>query len=174
MADRDMECFTSPSLTPVMVNAILADIAAIVPQFSAIVSSYRLLVGAAEEISRTPGTTPDTRQRAIARFDRTGDIIDMLIDLLCCKVAFSTQLLEATCAPVDLLRALLCASLHRCYPTETTTPTPPPSTPTQVVHNELVRQLLHQLTQEKENAAQATNRPAQSCGGSGQAPISSL
>lgn len=170
MPDDRAECFTVPTLTPVMVNAILADIAAIVPQFSSLVSSYRLLVGAAEEITRTPGTTPDIRRRAITRFDRTGDIIDMLIDLLCCKVAFSSRLLETTCAPVDLLRALLCASLQR-GDTTTDATTPPPPPPTQAVHQELVRQLLRQLGQYRADGDDAA-ADAQSGGGTGHAPKS--
>lgn len=89
-----------------IIDTILADVNAIVPNFSALVNSYRLLVGSAEEIHRIPGVTNDVYARAIERFDRSGVLIDILIDLLCCKITFSSEFLALTCAPVDLFRLL--------------------------------------------------------------------
>ncbi len=89
-----------------IIETILADVNAIMPNFAALVNAHRLLVGSAEEIHRIPGVTPDAVARAIERFDRSGVIIDILIDLLCCKIAFSSELLAVTCAPVDLFRLL--------------------------------------------------------------------
>jgi len=89
-----------------IIDTMLADVNAVVPNFATLVSSYRLLVGAAEEIHRIPGASPDVFARSIERFDRTGVLIDILIDLLCCKVAFSSDLLAVTGAPVDLFRLL--------------------------------------------------------------------
>lgn len=89
-----------------IIETILADVNAIVPNFSSLVNSYRLLVGSAEEIHRIAGASPDVLARAITRFDRTGELIDILIDLLCCKIAFSSELLALTCGPVDLFRLL--------------------------------------------------------------------
>lgn len=89
-----------------IIDTILADVNAIIPNFSALVNSYRLLVGAAEEIHRIPGAAPDVLARGIERFDRAGMIIDILIDLLCCKIAFSSDFLAVTGGPVDIFRFL--------------------------------------------------------------------
>ena len=89
-----------------IINTILGDITGVIPNFSSLVSSYRLLVGAAEEIRRTPGLPFEVFERAVIRFDRAGTLIDILLELLCCKVAFSSQFLAVTCAPVDIIRLL--------------------------------------------------------------------
>ncbi|MDR3560999.1 MAG: hypothetical protein P4N59_06115 [Negativicutes bacterium] len=97
---------TATVISQTILETVLADVNAVVPNFSSLVSSYRLLVGAAEEIHRIPGTSPDVLARAIERFDRTGVLIDILVDLLCCKISFSSDFLAVTCAPVDLFRLL--------------------------------------------------------------------
>lgn len=89
-----------------IIGTILSDIIGVIPNFSSLVSSYRLLVGAAEEIHRTPGLPFEIFERAVIRFDRAGTLIDILLELLCCKIAFSSQFLEVTCAPVDIFRLL--------------------------------------------------------------------
>ncbi|WP_425059511.1 hypothetical protein SCACP_01030 [Sporomusa carbonis] len=89
-----------------IINTLLADVNAVIPNFTSLVSSYRLLVGSAEEIQRTPGVPFEIFERAVIRFDRAGTLIDILLELLCCKIAFSSELLSITCAPVDLLRLL--------------------------------------------------------------------
>jgi hypothetical protein len=96
-----------------IINTILGDITGVIPNFSSLVSSYRLLVGAAEEIRRTPGMPFEIFERAVVRFDRAGTLIDILLELLCCKIAFSSQFLAVTCAPVDIIRLLAnCNSLN--------------------------------------------------------------
>jgi hypothetical protein len=90
-----------------LINLILADVNAILPNFNGLVSSYRLLVGSAEEIHRTPEVCHDVFERAVRRYDNTGMLIDVLLELLCCKIVFSSELLQATCGPVDLVRYLL-------------------------------------------------------------------
>jgi len=97
---------TATVISQTILDTILADVNAVVPNFSSLVSSYRLLVGAAEEIHRIPGVSPDVLARAIERFDRTGVLLDILVDLLCCKISFSSDFLAVTCAPVDLFRLL--------------------------------------------------------------------
>ncbi|MDF2874323.1 MAG: hypothetical protein K0R22_1006 [Sporomusa sp.] len=87
-----------------IINTLLADISAVIPNYSSLVASYRLLVGAAEEIQRTPGVPFEIYERAVIRYDRTGTLIDMLNELLCCKIAFSTELLSITCAPIDIVK----------------------------------------------------------------------
>jgi hypothetical protein len=89
-----------------IINTILSDVNAVVPNFQALVASYRLLVGAAEEIHRIPNVPPDVYQRSIDRFDRTGTLIDIVNELLFCKICFSSEFLSVTCAPVDLFRLL--------------------------------------------------------------------
>ena len=87
-----------------IINTLLADINAVIPNYSSLVASYRLLVGAAEEIQRTPGVPFEIFERAVIRYDRAGTLIDMLNELLCCKIAFSTDLLSITCAPIDIVK----------------------------------------------------------------------
>lgn len=99
---------TNTPLPPVaLINLILADVNAVLPNFNGLVSSYRLLVGSAEEIYRTPEVCHDVFERAVRRYDNTGLLIDVLLELLCCKIIFSSELLRATCGPIDLFRYLL-------------------------------------------------------------------
>lgn len=95
---------TSDNLS--IINTLFADISAVVPNYTSLVASYRLLVGAAEEIQRTPGVPFEIFERAVIRYDRAGTLIDMLNELLCCKIAFSTELLSITCAPIDIVKTL--------------------------------------------------------------------
>jgi hypothetical protein len=88
------------------------------PNYQILVSSYRLLVGAAEEIQRTPGAPRELFERAVLRMDNAGTLIDILQDLLLCKISFSSDFLNVTCAPVDLFRLLAtcnpaCDTPHR-------------------------------------------------------------
>ncbi|CQR72662.1 hypothetical protein SOV_00500 [Sporomusa ovata DSM 2662] len=119
--------------TQTIINTILGDITGVIPNFSSLVSSYRLLVGSAEEIQRTPGVPFEIFERAVIRFDRAGTLIDILLELLCCKIAFSSQFLAVTCAPVDIIRLLAnCGTLEddSCRTAE------------QIVILELLRQVL--------------------------------
>lgn len=97
---------TPPEPVP-LIDLILSDIKALLPQFNGLVSSYRLLVGAAEEIHRTPDICPAVFERAVVRFDNAGTLLDVLLELLCCKIVFSSDLLQVTGGPVDLVRHLL-------------------------------------------------------------------
>lgn len=90
-----------------IIDTIMADINAIMPNFSSLVSSYRLLVGATEEIQRQKVIPEDVYWRAVQRFDNAGTLIDILLELLCCKISFSAEFLTVTCAPVDIFRLLV-------------------------------------------------------------------
>lgn len=99
---------TTTDLAPLaIIDLILADVNAVLPNFNSLVSSYRLLVGAAEEINRTPNVCPDVFERAVRRYDNAGMLLDVLLELLCCKIVFSSELLRVTCGPVDLVRFLI-------------------------------------------------------------------
>ncbi|HWR42881.1 hypothetical protein [Sporomusa sp.] len=87
-----------------LINTLLADINAVIPNYSSLVASYRLLVGASEEVQRTPGVPFEIFERAVIRYDRAGTLIDILNELLCCKIAFSSELLSITCAPIDIVK----------------------------------------------------------------------
>lgn len=89
-----------------IIDLILADINAVIPNLSSLVASYRLLVGASEEIHRTPEICPDVFERAVRRADNAGTLIDVFLELLYCKIAFSSEFLKISCAPVDLFRLL--------------------------------------------------------------------
>lgn len=101
-----MATTSATTVSQTIINTILADVNAIMSDFVNLVNSYRLLVGAAEELRRTAGIAPDVVARAIERTDRTGVLIDIIIDLLCCKITFIGEFLAVTCAPVDLFRYL--------------------------------------------------------------------
>lgn len=116
-----------------IIDAIFSDINAVVPNFTSLVSSYRLLVGAAEEIQRTPGVPFEIFERAVIRYDRAGTLIDILLELLCCKIAFSSQFLAVTCAPVDIFRLLF---LNTCVDDD------PSRTAEEIIVLELLRQAL--------------------------------
>lgn len=87
--------------TPIL-DIIVADVNSIVPNLASLASTYRLLVGSAEEIGRIPGVPMEIYERSIIRFDRAGTLIDILLELLCCKIKFMAEYLSTTCAPIDL------------------------------------------------------------------------
>lgn len=87
--------------TPIL-DVIIADVNALVPNLASLASTYRLLVGSAEEIGRIPGVPLEVYERGIIRFDRCGTLIDILLELLCCKIKFIAEYLSTTCAPIDL------------------------------------------------------------------------
>ncbi len=101
-----MATTSTDAVSQTIIDTILADVNAIVPTYVSLVNAHRLLVGSAEETRRIGGVTADAVARAIERFDRSGVLIDILIDLLCCKIAFSSEFLAVTCAPVDIFRLL--------------------------------------------------------------------
>lgn len=127
---RQTTTVTAPALTDV----ILADVNAVIPNFSSLVSSYRLLVGAAEEIRRIPGVPEDMFKRAVLRFDHCGTLIDILLELLCCKIAFSSEFLSITCAPIDIFQLV---TTGRCPETNT-----PLGAAELIIQLEIVRRLL--------------------------------
>lgn len=87
--------------TPIL-DVIIADVNALVPNLASLASTFRLLVGSAEEIGRIPGVPLEVYERSIIRFDRCGTLIDILLELLCCKIKFIAEYLSTTCAPIDL------------------------------------------------------------------------
>jgi hypothetical protein len=89
-----------------IIDSILSDVNAIIPNFFTLTESYRLLVGAAEEISNIPSVPFEIFERSLIRCDRTGALIDILLELLCCKIKFSSQFLSVTSAPVDIIEQL--------------------------------------------------------------------
>lgn len=122
-----------------IIDVILADINAVVPNFSSLVSSYRLLVGSAEEIHRTPGVPIEIFQRSVLRYDRAGTLIDLLLELLCCKIAFASNFLSTVCAPIDL---------PRYFVNESDAEYTPQHTAEQIVFIELLRLLLTSLCEQ--------------------------
>jgi len=116
-----------------IIDLILADINAVIPNLSSLVASYRLLVGASEEIHRTPEICPEVFERAVRRADNAGMLIDVFIELLYCKIAFSSEFLKISCAPVDLFRLLANRSTATDIPFHTAE---------QVVEMEVLRRIL--------------------------------
>jgi hypothetical protein len=137
-------CSTTASLASTLptpqriIDTILADINAVMPNYQILVSSYRLLVGAAEEIQRTPGVPRELFERAVLRMDNAGTLIDIFLDLLLCKISFSSDFLSVTCAPVDLFRLLA-----TCNPACDT----PQRTGEQILQLEVLRRALDKYRQ---------------------------
>ncbi|MDD4599716.1 hypothetical protein SDC9_04220 [bioreactor metagenome] len=125
---------TTTVIVPSLTEVILSDVNAIIPNFSSLVSSYRLLVGSAEEIKRIPGVPEEMFERAVLRFDHCGTLIDILLELLCCKIAFSSDFLSITCAPLDIFQLI---TTDRCPETNT-----PAGAAELIILLELVRRLL--------------------------------
>ena len=116
-----------------IIDLILADINAVIPNLSSLVASYRLRVGASEEIKRTPEVCPEVFERAVRRADNAGTVIDIFLELLCYKLEFSSDFLKVSCAPVDLFRLLA---------NPTTGTDIPQRTAEQVVEMEALRRLI--------------------------------
>ncbi len=66
----------------VILNPTLIDVDTLTERFSDLTNSYRLLVGAAEELTRTPSATNDIITDAIVRTAFLGNILDQLLILL--------------------------------------------------------------------------------------------
>lgn len=115
-----------------IVDTILSDVNALVIQFNTLTAAYRLLVGSAEEIPRIKGVNPEIEIRAVQRVDRTGALLDMLLEILCYKISFSTNFLAVTSAPVEIFRQLqeCCQPIRAC------------DTAKQIIELEALRQLL--------------------------------
>lgn len=123
-----------------IIDLILADINGVIPNLSSLVASYRLLVGASEEIHRTPDICPDVFERAVRRADNAGTLIDVFLELLYCKIDFSSEFLKLSCAPVDLFRLLANRSTATDIPFHTAE---------QVVELEVLRRILEKCQNQK-------------------------
>ena len=133
-----------------IINLILADINAIMPNLQSLVASNRLLVGSAEEIHRTPNVPPEIFQRALDRVDRSGILIDILIELLLCKIPYSSEFLSVTSAPVDIFRLLSNASDAADTPHRTAE---------QIIQLEALRQILEKSSKRKtRNTGRASSK----------------
>ncbi|MDU2065528.1 MAG: hypothetical protein E6713_11935 [Sporomusaceae bacterium] len=124
------------NLSQEIITTIMADINAVMPNYQVLVASQRLLVGAAEEIQRTPGVPKEVFERAVLRMDNAGTLIDIFLDLLLCKISFTSDFLGVTSAPVDLFRILA----NRNMAVDT-----PYHTGEQILQLELLRRLLDQI-----------------------------
>lgn len=122
-----------------IIDLLLADINGVIPNFTSLVSSYRLLVGSAEEIQRTPNVCPEVFERAVKRYDNAGLLIDVLLELLCCKILFTSELLQVSYAPIDLFRLIS---------NPTTATDTPFHTAEQVVGLELLLKLLNRCREQ--------------------------
>lgn len=122
-----------------IIDLLLADVNAVLSNLSILITSYRLLVGGAEEIRRTPDVCPDVFERAIRRADNAGTLIDIYIDLLYCKMSFSSDFLKISGAPVDLFRLLANPTIATDTPFHTAE---------QVVEIAVLRRILEILIQE--------------------------
>ncbi len=116
-----------------VLNTLLTDTAATSLLFNEIAEGYFFLASAAKLVKEIPETPPGVLERALARTDVTGNVLDAILDLLQCKVNFSTAFLLLTCAPIDVLVALAIAKAE-CSKDLTT--------PEQILQLEALRHIL--------------------------------
>lgn len=60
-------------------NIILGDIDSLIEKFTLLTDSYRLLVGASEELTRTPSVGESMIVQAVSRTAFLGEILDQLL-----------------------------------------------------------------------------------------------
>lgn len=85
-----------------VLELLFSDINALLNVMNQLTDNYRLLVGAAEELTRTPGVGQRTINLAIDRADNTGTLIDIVIFTLFIKLEFTADVLDDTGIPLEL------------------------------------------------------------------------
>lgn len=93
-------------------SLLFADVRALIEVMDSLTNNYRLMVGAAEELTRTPGVGQQTINLALDRVDNTGTLLDLIIFTLAVKMDFLAEVLSVTGIPLDLLIAALVKSLQ--------------------------------------------------------------
>lgn len=91
---------------------LFADVQALIEIMDSLTNNYRLMVGAAEELTRTPGVEQQTINLALDRVDNTGTLLDLTIFTLAIKMDFLAEVLSVTGIPLDLLIAAFVKSLQ--------------------------------------------------------------
>lgn len=88
-------------------SILFSDVNALTAVMDSLTANYRLLVGAAEELTRTPGAGQRTINLALDRVDNTGTLIDIVIFTLFIKLDFVAEVLSVSGIPINLLFALI-------------------------------------------------------------------
>lgn len=89
------------------IPVLFEDVNALVSVFNSLTDNYRLLVGAAEELTRTPGASQQAVNLALERVYNTGSLIDITLLALAVKLDFVAEVLAVTGIPLNLLIAAL-------------------------------------------------------------------
>ena len=89
------------------ISILFRDVNELLEVMNSLTNNYRLLVGAAEELTRIPGVTQQSINYALDRADNTGTLIDLIIFTLAVKLDFVSEVLNETSLPLDLVIALL-------------------------------------------------------------------
>ncbi|HHU33335.1 MAG TPA: hypothetical protein GXZ50_11840 [Clostridia bacterium] len=88
------------------ISILFRDVNELLEVMNSLTNNYRLLVGAAEELTRIPGVTQQSINYALDRADNTGTLIDLIIFTLAVKLDFVSEVLNETSLPLDLVIAL--------------------------------------------------------------------
>ncbi|HLV10304.1 MAG TPA: hypothetical protein VKY40_08850 [Halanaerobiales bacterium] len=79
-----------------LIYPVLTGVDTITERFTLLTESYRLLVGAAEELTRTPSATEDIIQDSIIRTAYLGNILDQLLILLQIAIIIEVAGIDST------------------------------------------------------------------------------
>jgi|GEM_PF-5386794 len=111
---------------------LFRDVNALLEVMNSLTDNYRLLVGAAEELTRIPGATQESINYALDRADNAGTLIDLVIFTLALKLDFVIEVLNATGIPLDLVIGLFAKTLEAkdtCIPRDPANLLPHPENP---------------------------------------------
>lgn len=89
-----------------LINTILTDVTALTLTYRDLALAYFYITEGLGNLLIIKDAPPEIIDCAIERADKSGKLIDLLSELLFCKLSFSSDFLGISCAPVDLLRDL--------------------------------------------------------------------
>ena len=108
-----------------VIELLFSDVNPLLNVMNQLTDNYRLLVGAAEELTRTPGASQRMVNQALDRVENTGTLIDLVIVSLFIKILFVTEVLDATGLPLTLIFELLEKSVEEARDPDNLLPRPP-------------------------------------------------
>ncbi len=105
-------------------DLLFSDVTPLLNVMNQLTEDFRLLVGSAEELTRTPGVNQRTVNQAIDRVENTGTLIDLTIVSLYVKILFVTDVMDTTGLPLTLIIGLLEKILEEAQSQEDILPRP--------------------------------------------------
>ncbi len=132
-----------------VINTILTDVTALTLTYRDLALAYFYITEGLGNLLIAKEVSPGIINRAVERADMSGKLLDLLSDLLFCKLSFSSDFLGISCAPVDLLRDL--AQWQYCNKNQT---------PEQILQMELVRRAMQKKHKCSRSSTEKQPRPS--------------